>query len=66
MFGAYPEDISSDEERAYNGVTCLRENPFNQDLSYWDVNNVTECQEFSDGASNWVLAQPNFTNCNPN
>lgn len=38
---------------------------FNQDLSNWNVNNVTFCERFSDGASNWVSPKPNFTNCNP-
>jgi surface protein len=39
---------------------------FNQDLSSWSVDNVTYCNEFSDGASSWTLPKPNFTNCNPN
>ena len=39
---------------------------FNQDLSNWDVENVTSCAYFSEGASAWVIPQPNFTNCNPN
>jgi hypothetical protein len=38
---------------------------FNQDLSSWSVNNVTFCNQFSDGAYSWTLPQPNFTNCTP-
>jgi hypothetical protein len=38
---------------------------FNQDLSSWSVNGVTDCYNFSDGATSWTLPQPNFTNCNP-
>ena len=36
---------------------------FNQDLSSWSVNGVAYCENFSYGASNWTLPQPNFTNC---
>jgi len=38
---------------------------FNQDLSSWSVNVVTDCYNFSDGATSWTLPQPNFTNCTP-
>jgi len=38
---------------------------FNQDLSSWSVDNVTECNGFSLNATSWTLPQPNFTNCNP-
>ena len=38
---------------------------YNQDLSSWDVNNVAYCDRFSQSANSWVLAKPNFTNCNP-
>lgn len=33
---------------------------FNQDLSSWDVENVTVCNELSQGATNWTLPKPNF------
>ena len=36
---------------------------FNQDISSWDVNNVTECENFSLDATAWTLPKPNFTNC---
>ena len=39
---------------------------FNQDLSNWNVENVTVCLNFSNGTTSWTLPQPNFTNCNPN
>ena len=39
---------------------------FNQDLSNWSVGNVTECSSFSSMTPQWILPQPNFTNCNPN
>ena len=38
---------------------------FNEDLSSWNVDNVTDCGGFSQGASSWILPQPNFTNCTP-
>ncbi|MDC1198442.1 BspA family leucine-rich repeat surface protein [Flavobacteriaceae bacterium] len=39
---------------------------YNQDLSSWSVNGVTDCTDFSEGASSWTLPKPNFTNCDPN
>jgi len=39
---------------------------FNQDLSPWNVENVTICYQFSFNIQEWTLPQPNFTNCNPN
>ena len=39
---------------------------FNQDLSVWDVKNVTQCYEFIVYEPNWKLPKPNFTSCNPN
>ena len=39
---------------------------FNQDLSAWNVENVTYCVDFSYNTPQWTLPQPNFTNCNPN
>ena len=36
---------------------------FNQNLSSWNVTNVQQCFLFSNGASNWSLPKPNFTNC---
>lgn len=38
---------------------------FNQDLSSWSVEGVVNCNEFSTGTNDWVLPQPNFTNCMP-
>ena len=38
---------------------------FNQPLGNWDVSSVTNCVNFSTGASAWSLSKPNFTNCNP-
>ena len=38
---------------------------YNQDLSSWSVNGVTNCGDFSLGATSWTLPQPNFTNCTP-
>jgi len=38
---------------------------FNQDLSSWSVDNVTECNYFSLNATSWTLPKPNFTNCTP-
>ena len=41
---------------------------FNQDIGNWNVENVTSCSGFIQGASAWMLLLPqlNFTNCNPN
>jgi len=36
---------------------------FNQDLSSWGVDGVTECRSFSDGAPLTDANTPNFTNC---
>jgi len=36
---------------------------FNQDISSWDVSNVTDCEGFSIGATAWTEPKPNFTNC---
>ncbi len=40
---------------------------FNQDLSSWDVENVTDCSDWCEceegGLDTWNL--PNFTNCYP-
>jgi len=38
---------------------------FNQDLSSWDVTNVTECSFFDQNTPQWILPKPNFTNCTP-
>jgi hypothetical protein len=38
---------------------------FNQDLSSWSVDGVTDCINFSDVTPSWTLPQPNFTNCTP-
>ena len=38
---------------------------FNQDLSGWDVLNVTNCTGVFDDTGAWTLAKPNFTNCTP-
>jgi len=46
---------------------------FNQDLSFWEVDNVSgetdgisNCAEFSIDTTAWTLPKPNFTNCDPN
>ena len=38
---------------------------FNQDLSSWNVYNVTNCGGFSRDTTSWTLPQPNFLFCNP-
>ena len=42
------------------------ESSFNQDISSWNVNNVTNCDEFSIGVPLTEANMPNFTNCDPN
>jgi len=38
---------------------------FNQDLSGWDVDQVTNCAYFFLATAAWNEPKPNFTNCNP-
>jgi len=38
---------------------------FNQDISSWSVDGVTDCTQFSDGAPLTEANTPNFTNCTP-
>ena len=38
---------------------------FNQDLSKWKVDYVSNCVEFARNATNWTLPKPKFTNCTP-
>ena len=38
---------------------------FNQNLSSWGVGSVTNCTDFSQGATSWTLPKPTFTNCTP-
>jgi len=38
---------------------------FNQAIGDWDVSNVLECDGFSYNTPQWILPQPNFTNCAP-
>ena len=49
----------------YMQIMFFNASSFNKDLSSWSVDGVTNCYEFSDGATSWTLPQPNFTNCNP-
>jgi hypothetical protein len=46
-------------------VGMLNGSRFNQDLSTWDVLNVTFCSDFSTNTPQWTLPKPNFTNCTP-
>jgi len=39
--------------------------PFNQDISSWSVDNVTNCTSFSDNCPLTEANTPNFTNCTP-
>jgi surface protein len=36
---------------------------FNQDLSSWNVDNVTSCDFFRSDATAWTEPKPTFTNC---
>jgi hypothetical protein len=38
---------------------------FNQDISSWSVDSVTNCGGFSDDAPLTETNTPNFTNCTP-
>ena len=38
---------------------------FNQNLSSWNVNGVTDCENFNYDTPQWTLPKPNFTNCTP-
>jgi len=50
----------TDMSNMFTGTTL-----FNQDLSSWDVEVVTNCVTFSDNTPSWTLPRPNFTNCTP-
>ena len=39
--------------------------PFNQPIGNWDVDNVTECSNFSYNSPLTEAYTPNFTNCTP-
>lgn len=60
-------DISNwDVSGVTNMYQMLKNNTyFNINLSPWDVNKVIICKRFSNGASNFTLSKPNFTNCSP-
>ena len=36
---------------------------FNQDLSTWNVDNVTNCDNFSADTPQWILPKPRFFYC---
>ncbi len=38
---------------------------FNQNLSNWNVDNVSICDNFSTNAINWQKGKPIFKKCNP-
>ena len=38
---------------------------FNQDLSAWDFDTVTDCAKFSYDTPQWSMQKPVFTNCKP-
>lgn len=47
------------------GRMFMSASAFNQDLSGWDVTNVSECEFVFTLATTWVSQKPNFTNCTP-
>ena len=49
-------------EQMFVGQVGL-DSQYNQDLSSWDINSVTNCNNFCNGQNNWTLPKPNFTNC---
>jgi len=46
-------------------IQMFSNTPFNQDLSSWSVDGVTDCILFSDNAPLTEANTPNFTNCSP-
>ena len=36
---------------------------FNQNLSSWNVDGVTSCNNLCENTTSWTLPKPNFTNC---
>ena len=55
-------DVSNVDEMWYMFSNA---SDFNQPLGDWDVSNVMQCVGFSDNTTQWILAQPYFTNCIP-
>ena len=43
--------------------SCGPNSKFNQNLSSWNVSNVTNCGSFANKTPDWNLPKPNFTNC---
>ena len=65
LYSEFNQDIASWN---VSNVTNMRQmfwgaDLFNQDISNWAVGNVTQCTAFSDNTPQWILPQPNFTNC---
>ena len=54
-------DVSS----VINMYSMFSGSSFNQAIGDWDVSNVLQCDGFSYNTPQWILPQPNFTNCTP-
>ena len=52
-----------DVGNVYNMAHMFKTSGFNQDLSSWNVENVSSCYDFCLNAYNWTLPKPDFTNC---
>eukprot|EP01052_Picozoa_sp_SAG31_P007442 SAG31_NODE_355_length_17187_cov_15.601299_7_plen_800_part_00 len=64
--GSLNEDISSWDVSSVDNMNGMfsSASSFNQNLSGWNVNpNVTQCSNFDNGASSWLLSRPSFTSC---
>ena len=64
--GSFNEDISSWDVSSVVNMNAMFSSAisFNQNLSGWNVNpNVTQCSNFDNGASSWLLSRPSFTSC---
>jgi surface protein len=62
---SFNEDISGWDTTGITDMTSMFQGAsnFNQDLNSWNVGNVTQCANFSTGATSWTAPKPGFGTC---